>query len=410
MNKNWIVYSPKTGRSYSFAWLIGLMCCLIAACGQPRLIWGQEAHSHGGAGSAAEEHDHVFVTPETPEFKAAAGALTEHLKKMREILVHYNLSISDEEDKKDRQVWIELLDEGVQLHQAMIAAAADEYGMDPAGKADLADMLFQLLKRSVEDDRYDGLLPVVRQFVENPYADEEFVSLLLTTAIALDEFELARTIVQKFFDPALGADYIAEVTQNINQTEERWERELRLRAEDAAGEPLPRVLIRTTKGNMEVELFENQAPETVANFVHLVEDGFYDRLTFFLVSKHAVAQTGCPLNDGTGNAGYFIRGEMGDPDARDFFRGTLGMAIAQTRDSASSQFFFTMMPLEQLNGQYTAFGRVVSGIEVLSNLTRVDPNAKEDESEPKGMVDEVIEISVLSKRDHEYTPNKVGTP
>ena len=84
------------------------------------------------------------------------------------------------------------------------------------------------------------------------------------------------------------------------------------------------------------------------------------------------------------------------------------MALSGEPDSGGSQFFITILPVPDLNSQYTAFGRITAGIEVLGNLVRVNPEAEEEEKKkPAGMLDEIISIEVLSKRNHEYKPNKV---
>ena len=128
-----------------------------------------------------------------------------------------------------------------------------------------------------------------------------------------------------------------------------------------------------------------------------------------------MAQTGCQIGDGTGGPGYTIYSEANKPTARKFYRGTLGLALAQAPDggdpipnSGGSQFFIAFLPVTELNNTYTAFGRVTKGIEVLANIAKINPEEKEDKSKPKLPPEEVIEIEVLSKRDHEYIPRKVN--
>ena len=166
--------------------------------------------------------------------------------------------------------------------------------------------------------------------------------------------------------------------------------------------------IRTTKGSLVVELFENQSPGAVGNFIHLAEQGFFDGLPFHRVLEHFVAQTGCPEGDGTGDPGYTIYGEFTKPNARKFFRGTLGMALSNSDpDSAGSQFFICLMPTFILNGKYTAFGRIISGIEVIGNLTKINPDEEKKKDQPPVILDEVIDVTVIKKRNHPYEPNKV---
>ena len=125
-----------------------------------------------------------------------------------------------------------------------------------------------------------------------------------------------------------------------------------------------------------------------------------------------MAQTGCPYGDGTGGPEYSIYGEAQKPNARKYFRGTLGMAQSNGDvNSGGSQFFICYMPAPNLNGQYTAFGRVVQGIEVIGNLAQVNPDEKKKEDAAPVVLDEIIEAKVVRKRNHEYKPNKVpGRP
>lgn len=131
-------------------------------------------------------------------------------------------------------------------------------------------------------------------------------------------------------------------------------------------------VIHTDKGDIRVELFAKQAPQTVNNFVFLARDGFYNGLTFFWVKPDFVAQTGDPEETGRGGPGYTIPDEnSGEP----FQAGTLGMAKkGDEPNSAGSQFFITLTDQTQLNGEDTSFGRVVEGMDVVLSFTPRDPN------------------------------------
>ena len=179
-------------------------------------------------------------------------------------------------------------------------------------------------------------------------------------------------------------------------------REEQIRAQEAKADDLPRVLLKTTKGDVTIELFENQAPNTVANFISLVEKGYYDGLGFHRVLEGFMAQGGCPTGDGSGGPGYNIPCECYRPDARWHFRGTLSMAHAG-RDTGGSQFFICFRPTPHLNGRHTAFGCVTDGIEVVDKLQRRDPS-KPNPPQP----DKILQAKVLRKRDHPYVPKKVG--
>lgn len=136
-------------------------------------------------------------------------------------------------------------------------------------------------------------------------------------------------------------------------------------------------VIKTDFGEMVVEFWPEVAPKTVANFKQLARDGFYDGTAFHRVVKGFMIQGGDPLTKdpaaenrwGTGDPGYKIPAEFND---RPHVRGVLSMARAQHPDSAGSQFFICLDVAEFLNGQYTAFGRLRSGEEVLAAIGEVE--------------------------------------
>jgi peptidyl-prolyl cis-trans isomerase B (cyclophilin B) len=142
----------------------------------------------------------------------------------------------------------------------------------------------------------------------------------------------------------------------------------------------------------------------VGNFVSLVEQGFYDDVTFHRVLAGFMAQGGCPEGSGLGGPGYRIFGEADRDDARHHFRGSLSMAHSGDPDSGGSQFFITFIPRPTLNGKHTVFGRVIEGMDVLAKLRRRDPQALPPLPEP----DKIVKAEVIRKRDHEYAPTKVN--
>jgi cyclophilin family peptidyl-prolyl cis-trans isomerase len=179
-------------------------------------------------------------------------------------------------------------------------------------------------------------------------------------------------------------------------------REIEFRADDAKSGDLPRVKLQTSKGDIVVELFEDQAPNTVANFVSLVGKGFYDGLVFHRVLDGFMAQGGDPTGTGGGGPGYTIPCECYEKNHRHHFFGTLSMAHAG-RDTGGSQFFLTFGPTSHLDGKHTAFGRVIEGGEVLGKLQRIDPE------QPSGVKpDKIVKATIVRKRDHEYKPKTLS--
>jgi cyclophilin family peptidyl-prolyl cis-trans isomerase/HEAT repeat protein len=126
--------------------------------------------------------------------------------------------------------------------------------------------------------------------------------------------------------------------------------------------------IHTDKGKIKLELLPQDAPITVDSFVTLARKGYFNNLSFHRVVPNFVIQGGDPRGDGEGGPGYQIRCEV---NTRPYTRGTVGMALSG-KDTGGSQFFITHSPQPHLDGGYTVFGQVVSGMEVVDRIARGD--------------------------------------
>jgi peptidyl-prolyl cis-trans isomerase B (cyclophilin B) len=135
---------------------------------------------------------------------------------------------------------------------------------------------------------------------------------------------------------------------------------------------MKKAIIHTAKGDMTVEFYEKDAPGTVANFIKLIESGFYDGLTFHRVIPDFVIQGGCPIGNGTGGPGYKIPCEL-DGDNQYHDRGVLSMAHAG-RNTGGSQFFIchSRNNTAHLDRNHTCFGKVVEGLEVIDQIRQGD--------------------------------------
>ncbi len=130
--------------------------------------------------------------------------------------------------------------------------------------------------------------------------------------------------------------------------------------------------IKTNKGTMFIEFYENDAPNTVANFVKLAKEGFYDGLTFHRVLPDFVIQGGCPNGTGAGGPGYQIDCEL-DGDNQYHDKGVLSMAHAG-RNTGGSQFFIchSRNNTAHLDGNHTCFGKVYEGLDVVDKISQGD--------------------------------------
>jgi peptidylprolyl isomerase/peptidyl-prolyl cis-trans isomerase B (cyclophilin B) len=122
-------------------------------------------------------------------------------------------------------------------------------------------------------------------------------------------------------------------------------------------------------GEIRLEFFSEDAPKTVENFVTLAKKGFYNGLNFHRVVPDFVVQGGCPKGNGTGGPGYTVKAEF---NKQKHVRGTLAMARSQDPDSAGSQFYICYGNTPHLDGQYTVFGKVVSGMELVDRIKQGD--------------------------------------
>jgi peptidyl-prolyl cis-trans isomerase B (cyclophilin B) len=152
-------------------------------------------------------------------------------------------------------------------------------------------------------------------------------------------------------------------------------------------DPNPRAVIETKFGSIEVELLPDKAPGHVKNFLDLARKGFYDHSTFHRVIPGFMIQGGDPNtrdpkaprgNHGTGGPGYTIKAEFNDVSHK---RGVLSMARAADPDSAGCQFFICVKDSTFLDKQYTAFGRVVSGMDVADKIVGEPRDGKDNPNE-----------------------------
>jgi peptidyl-prolyl cis-trans isomerase B (cyclophilin B) len=157
-------------------------------------------------------------------------------------------------------------------------------------------------------------------------------------------------------------------------------------------------IIKTSKGEMTLEFWPDVAPKTVENFKKLAKDGFYDGTSFHRIIQGFMAQGGDPLTKdpaksaeyGTGGPGYKIPAEFND---RKHERGVISMARSADPNSAGSQFFLMLGRAPHLDGQYTGFGKVTKGLEVLEKIEAV-PVTMSASGEPSKPTEKVVVESI----------------
>lgn len=145
---------------------------------------------------------------------------------------------------------------------------------------------------------------------------------------------------------------------------------------------------------IKIELFPEIAPNTVNNFICLIEKGFYNNLTFHRVIKGFMIQGGCPEGTGMGGPGYSIKGEFSQNGFENNLKheaGVISMARAMNPDSAGSQFFIMHKAAPHLDGAYAAFGKVVEGMEAVDKIAETETDRGDMPLEPQIITEAFVE-------------------
>lgn len=158
----------------------------------------------------------------------------------------------------------------------------------------------------------------------------------------------------------------------------------------------PIVIIKMQGGKeIKIELYPDKAPNTVNNFISLINNGFYDGLIFHRVISGFMIQGGDPAGVGTGGPGYSIKGEFAINGFKNndikHLRGVISMARALNPNSAGSQFFIMHQNSSHLDGQYAAFGKVIEGIEVVDEIASVSTDWNDKPKTPQIMETVTVE-------------------
>lgn len=330
------------------------------------------------------------------------------LAELRGIQEEYRLA---DEDKLAgiRKKYDAALDQGEELLVEIKQAAIEAFKEAPGANDDAVNFMILSGHDAQKKDKNDEAYEIGRMLIDNGFENGPIYSMTIRAAFGADRFDEAVEVLEKAaeYRQTSGDKDFAPSEEAIGEANasaayrEFWKKEQEIRAKEAAADDLPRVRLTTDHGEIVIELFENEAPQTVANFISLVKKGYYDGLTFHRVLENFMAQGGDPVGDGTGGPGYQIFCECYKPNFRRHFSGTLSMAHAG-RDTGGSQFFITFRPTPNLDGKHTAFGRVIEGMDVVTDIQRRDPEAL---NAPKP--EKIIKMEVIRDRGHDYQPTKV---
>lgn len=357
-------------------------------------------------GEAAEETAAEETAPAGPAAKAFDSVFAEWkslLKELRDLKLEAQIA-DDATLKKLQSKWDALILSGREMEPKLRSAALDAYEEAPNADRELVRYLITVASDMLRADDYESAKKLATVLVDNKSEEKELHDIAGISAFGCNDYVAAEEHLKAADEEGTISSQGSKFLSQVAQCKIDWEKEQEIREAEAAADDLPRVKLSTDVGDIVVELFENEAPETVGNFISLVEKGFYDGLSFHRVLEAFMAQGGCPNGDGSGGPGYNIYCECVDEGYRKHFAGSLSMAKQQARNTGGCQFFITYVSTSFLDGQHTVFGRVVEGLDVLPKIVKRNPEG----APPLPVATKIEKATVVRKRDHDYRPNKVG--
>lgn len=322
------------------------------------------------------------------------------LAELRELRLDYQIAKPDARPPLVAR-FDEVLEQVEAARPELTAAAEACYAAEGKDDSDVGKFLYSATASAIASDNYAESYRLGKQLSDQGYPDKSTLAWTAISAFALADYDEAEKYLERAKEAGALPSGMTLSLDEVSRYRELWATEQAIREAEAEADDLPRVRLQTSQGDLVIELFENEAPNTVANFIQLVEKGFYDNLSFHRVLHGFMAQGGCPKGDGTGGPGYTIPCECYEDNHRLHFLGSLSMAHAG-RDTGGSQFFLTFLPTAHLDGKHTVFGRVIEGLDVLPQLKQRDPSGNRS-----GEPDKIIKAEVVRKRDHAYEPKKL---
>ena len=367
------------------------VACVVAAAMGPAV--GRQAEAKADQPAEAKA-----------EFAEALGRMKKLMADLTVLQAQYQ---QPKADKSALEASFEAVKQEAQAAgERLEAAALGMLTVDPKDEG-AREIALAVMAGALESDNPVKALATATTIDAAGAGNSDMALMAATAALVTTRVDEAAAWLDKATAAGAEGEQVAQVRAALDRERPKIEAEIAVRKAEAEADDLPRVKFATSAGDIVIELFENEAPNTVANFVSLVGKGFYDGTPFHRVIGGFMAQGGDPTGTGTGGPGYAIACECEKPGARLHFRGTLSMAHAG-KDSGGSQFFLTFRPTDHLDGRHTVFGRVIAGDEVLSKLARTQD--AEGQSVPGIKPDTILKGEVVRKRDHAYTPDTLPNP
>lgn len=367
------------------------VCVLVGSCAP---LQGQVARN-----DYQEKFDESLEKLRT-SIKAIRTAQFRHYFSDSELAYEYR-EVWEEEVEKSEAIYAEFCENATKLFENVEKPTQD----------------LLIIMRTLSAEYYDqGQIAKCHKITKRMYKflpnDQNVKSDLARISISVNEFDQAKELA---LPSMIGKFSMIErvLFDQIEKLRSNWERELELREKSAnAEEPLPLAEIKVKdKGTIVIELFEDEAPETVANFISLTDAGFYDDMMFHPAFSHLLVESGGATFNEVREPGYNIKDEHEKPNRRYHFRGAVGMTTdRENPDSGAARFYILRVSTPALAETNTIFGRVISGMEVVDSLNNTMKTTEKDEQEViEGVIPDVIEtVTITRRRKHgKYEPNKI---
>ncbi|HEV3340081.1 MAG TPA: peptidylprolyl isomerase, partial [Pirellulales bacterium] len=245
--------------------------------------------------------------PAVAEFDKVFAEWKELLSKLQDLRARYIATPRKGNLRQPiKQEYEELVKQGDQLEPQVITAAEAAFAVVGSKRPEIGKFLAAHLKYDVETDNYEPAVPIAKALIENGYDNPRVYNYGGVAAHLTVDFDDAEKWLNEGDKASVLDVQGKQALVHLEQSRDKWEQEAEIREKEKVAADLPRVLLKTSQGDITVELFENEAPNTVANFISLVEKKYYDGLTFHRVIPHFMAQGGDPSGDGSGGPGYSI--------------------------------------------------------------------------------------------------------
>ena len=346
------------------------------------------------------------MKPAMAKYRQAQADLKSALREAAELQRKYLGIKTTDEEKEEIGERLEKISKVVsKIHPKLFDLAEKAWLEEPSREdGEFLNFIIQVLETRMTVGEYERANAIMEGLIslKIPEILPDLYDAAGEIAFMLNDFEQAARFVELAEQNKVLSERCAGFKKDLSYYRSSWAKESVFRQQDSEKKDLPRVTLDTTKGKIVLELYEDQTPNTVANFVYLVEKGFYDGMFFEQVIPGEGAVAGRSLENPDGGPGWTIRDEFDPTNSRNHYRGTISMLRGEP-NSAGSMFFISFSPIKDLDGKYVVFGRVIEGMDVLTKLQIMDPVNPDPMAEP----DQIEKASAVTKRDHKYRPKVI---